>query len=208
MSEAPSRSGARWVLLLGLAFVLSLTLAILLIRQSPGQTYPSEVAAPSLDVASGIPARQAYNRAVEVAHTWQADAQPVLVSAYWRGRQGRWSGGSWAFQFFSPASGRLAVILVEPQEARLLRESPCPYPQSPFSVEAWQVDSAAAVQVWLSQGGTQFLARPDEADLALTLRAENAGGPPVWTITGVCGDQTWTVQVDGTTGAPTSTGMD
>jgi|YNPBryBLVA2012_1023415.scaffolds.fasta_scaffold01489_3 hypothetical protein len=200
MSETTNRSGGRWVLLLGLAFVLSLALAILLIRQSPGQAYPPAVAVSSLDLGTGIPARQAYARAVEVARNWQADAELALVSAYWRARQGGWSGSGWAFQFFSPASGRLAIVLVEPQEARLLRESPCPYPMLTFTADAWQVDSPAAVQTWLAQGGSQFLARPEEVDLALTLRVESAGEPPVWTITGVGGDQVWTVQVDGTSG--------
>lgn len=198
------RRAVRWVVVLGLAVVVALGLAVLILRLSQPSweavQSPAPVRLPP-GLAGGTTARQAYPPAAEVAQSWQPDGRLAVVSAHWRPRQGRWpTGVAWMFHFYSSGARRFAVILVEGGRARLLREAVSPYPLPTFAEADWQVDSSTALEVWWGAGGETFQARHSEVDLTAQLRVPDRGDRPVWTVTGVAGDQVRTVVVDGTTG--------
>jgi hypothetical protein len=146
-------------------------------------------------------ARSAYQLAVDVARSWQPDGQVAIMSAHWQPRQGRWASGVvWMFQFYSPATRRLAVIVVDSGRARLLREALSPYPLPVFGEDDWQVDSLEALETWWKAGGASFVSIHSEVDLTAQLRVLKEDDRVAWTVVGTSGAQTRRLIVDGVTG--------
>jgi len=151
-----------------------------------------------------VTARQALAPAAELAGQWREDARLAAVSARWPAAQVQeGSQVEWAFQFFSPSTQRLALIVVAGGKARLVRESLSPYPLSTFSPEEWRMDSDRALQAWWNRGGEDLVARRPDADLAMQLRMpDEGGGQPLWTVVGSLSgtEATVIVAVNATTG--------
>lgn len=147
--------------------------------------------------SGGITARQAFASAAALAAEWQADARLAAAS-------GQLSASSrenieWAFQFFSPATQRLALIMVADGAARLVHESLSPYPVPTFSADAWRVDSDQAWQVWWDQGGGSMMGRRSDVDMLMQLRmADRESRHPTWTVAGIVSgtDAAFVVMVD------------
>jgi len=204
------RGARRWVILLGLAFVVALALALLILALFRPSERPADtsgglaLASLPAGLAEGVTARQVYPPAAEVAQSWQPDGQLAIVTAHWRPRQGRWSAAvAWMFQFYSPATRRLAVVVVDGGRARLLRETLSPYPLRTFSTDDWQLDSLAALGAWWNAGGGTFVSLYSEVDLTAQLRVLDGDGEGerlAWAVTGIIGDQVKRLVVDGTTG--------
>jgi len=199
MAESP---GTRWLLVLGLGFVLLAVVGALTYGWLVRPAAPSPAAEVTV---GGVTARQAFAPAAEVAGQWQEDAQLAAVSGHWPAVELRTGGQvEWAFQFFSPSTQRLALVTVAGGQAHVVRESLSPYVVSTFSAEAWRVDSERALQTWWSRGGESLVTRRPDADLAMQLRVpEGAGGRPVWSVVGlIAGTETaFTVMVNATDGA-------
>ena len=206
-----TRKGVRrWAVLLTLIFVVALVLALLVLALYRPSERPADTgagAAPAnlpASLAEGVTARQAYPPAAEIAQSWQPDGQLAIVTAHWRPRQGRWpTDVTWMFQFYSPDTRRLAVVVVDGGRARLLREAVSPYPLPTFSTEDWQLDSLAALGVWWNAGGGTFASLYSEVDLTAQLRVldgDGEGGRLAWAVTGITGGQVKRLVVDGTTG--------
>jgi hypothetical protein len=195
-------SGVRWLLLLVLGLVLLVVVVGVVVY---GQLVGPAVPAPVSGVADDqVTARQAFAPAAELAGQWQEDARLAAVSGY-RPAVGMQAGGQvdWAFQFFSPAAQRLALITVADGTAQMVRESVSPYPVPTFSAGEWRVDSNQALRAWWSQGGETLAARRPDVDVAMQLRVPDGGvGHPVWTVVGsVAGSGTaFAVAVDATDG--------
>ncbi len=192
----------RGLLMLGLGLILLIVVGLLLYGQSARSSAPRPM--------EGLPgfgdtARQAFVPASELAAQWQADAGLTSVSRHWAEAGGQRSGeGEWAFQFFSPATGRLALVTVAGETASMTREITSPYSMPTFSAEEWQVDSDQALQAWWKRGGSTLLARRPDADLVMQLRVpEGEGDGPVWSVAGfVAGAEiVISVAVDGADGA-------
>lgn len=202
------RGTGRWIIFLGLTFVAALAAALVILAlyqaspQAPGAGEPSAPIALPADLAGGVSARQAYPSAVDAARSWQADGQLAIVSAHWQPRRGRWPAEvTWMFQFYSPATRRLAVVVVDGGRALLLREALSPYVVPTFSEADWQVDSQAALDAWWNVGGAHFLSTYAEVDLMAQLRVlDKEDNRLAWTVTGVAGNQVKKVVVDGATG--------
>ncbi len=193
-------SATRWGIVLGVAFAVALVLAMLILRQSRTSLATSSL---PTGLAVGPTARQVYPPALETARTWQPDAQPAVFSAHWTSHHSAWpSRVTWVLQFYSPSAHQLATIAVEGERARMLRESPVPYALPAITDGNWQVDSPQALETWWNAGGATFLSSHSEVEVAATLRVEE--GQVVWIITGITGNQVWTVTVDGMTGAEVS----
>jgi hypothetical protein len=193
-------SGVRW-LLLGLVLVLLAVVGALVYGGWAGPASPPPVAGPA---GGPVTACQAFAPAAELAARWQADARLAAVS-------GRWSAVGeqpvgqveWAFQFFSPSTQRLALVLVAGEAARMVRESLSPYVVPAFSAEEWRVDSNRALQVWWEHGGSTVVARRPDTDLVMQLRLPEQGSEhPIWTVTGLVAGakSSFTVVVDATSG--------
>jgi hypothetical protein len=192
----------RW-LLLGLGLILLVVVVGVLVYGRLVGPVPSPAAA---GLAGGqVTARQAFVPAAELAAQWREDACLAAVSGHWPAMGTQPEGEiEWAFQFFSPSTHRLALIVVAGEAARMVRESLSPYTVSTFSAEEWRVDSDEALQAWLDRGGSTVVARRPDTDLAMKLRLPDEGGEhPAWTVVGsVSGtESTFLVVVDGSSGA-------
>ncbi len=195
----------RWIVLLGLTFVVALVVAVLiLVFYGPsGQPFGRGAVTGDLPVnfASDMSAQSAYLLAVDVARSWQPDGQVAIVSAHWQPRQGSWAADVvWMFQFYSTAARRLAVIVVDGGRARLLQESSSPYPLPVFGEDDWQVDSLAALETWWNAGGATFVAIHSDVDLTAQLRVREEDDRLAWTVIGTSGVQMRRLIVDGVTG--------
>jgi hypothetical protein len=107
------------------------------------------------------------------------------------------------FQFYSPGVDKVAIVVVDSGQARLLRETASPYQLDTFTQADWQVDGSVALQGWWDSGGATFLSinSGSEPELVVQLRVqEGSQDQLVWTIRGIAGGQSWTVAIDATTG--------
>jgi len=195
-------SGMRRLLLVGLGLILLAVVGMLVYNRLVEPAVPSSVAGLA---GEGATARQALAPAAELAAQWQEDARLTAVSCQWL-VVGMRPGGEaeWAFQFFSPSTQRLALITVASGAAHKVRESPSPYAVPTFSTEEWRVDSDRALQVWVENGGGDWLARRPDTDLAMQLRIPDGGSEqPVWIVVGliISTDDTLTVVMNATDGA-------
>ena len=128
-------------------------------------------------------ARQFYPAAAEVARSWHPDARVAALSAHWRSERGRWSADvTWMFRFYSPATRRVAVVIVEAAGLGLVE------------------GLAARVGGGGGGRGTIVYIHP-EADVVAQLRMlPGEGDRLAWTVTGIFGDQVSRLIIDGTTG--------
>jgi len=189
------------LLLLGLGLILLIVVGLLVYSQW-GRT--AGLAPPSGLAAYGVTARQALAPAAELAAQWQKDAGLAAASCT-RPAAGMQPQGEveWAFQFFSPSTQRLALIMVTGGEPLMVRESLSPYAMPTFSTGQWPVDSDQALQVWLDRGGNIVVERRPDVDLAMQLRmSDEEGEYPVWVVAGVVagGESVFIVTVNATNG--------
>lgn len=194
--------GSRWAVLLGLAFVLALGIAILIMTPVMRGAENGYRAVSSLPLPTEPTARQAYSLAKDVARAWQPDVRPVGLSAQWRPIRGRWPTQTvWAAQFYSPAAGQIALVLVEGGRARRLQEIPALYPPATFAEEQWRVDSPKALEIWWAHGGERFFAWRSNVEVTARLQPAGTHDPdPVWSITAVVGEQAQAVTLRATDG--------
>ncbi len=199
MRAMAKRTGVRWLLLLGLSLLV--VAAILIYDQLSRSTAPP--AAEGL--VGGVTARRAFEPASEAAEQWQEDARLANISGHWSGaRMERGNEITWAFQFFSPATQRLALVTVADGAARVMRENLSPYKVPTFSSEEWRVDSDQALQAWWDSGGNTMETRHPDMELAMRLHVPDEGGDdPVWTVVGLTSSPEWTfiVVMNANTGA-------
>lgn len=149
-------------------------------------------------------ARRALAPARALATQWQPDAQLAGVT----GQQLDVHAPStldiaWAFQFYSPATQRLALVTVAGGEAKMARPPALsPYAVETFSSERWQVGSDRALDVWLSQGGRSMMAQHRKIDLMMQLRVSE-DDQLVWMVTGIAvkTNTSYTLLVDAVDGA-------
>lgn len=202
MPDTPMNSGSRWGILLGLTFIVALGLAVLILWPSLRPAQRGGNVLSLIPLPQEPTARQAYQAAQEVARAWQMDARLASLSAQWRPIRGRWPAQTvWMAQFYSPAAGRMAVVVAERGRARLIQEMASPYPLPTLAEERWRVDSPQALSVWWENGGEDFLARHTEVEVTARLKPFGSGDDrPVWTITAVAGNQVHTVTLSGVDG--------
>lgn len=189
-------------MLLGMGLILLVVVGLLFYGRLAG---PDGLPAVTGLASYGVTARQALAPAAELAVQWQEDAQLIVASCY-RPAVGRQPEDEieWAFQFFSPATQRLALITVAGGAARMVRESLSPYAMPTFSTEQWPVDSDQALQVWWDRGGRTVLEQRPDADLAMELRMSDEGGEyPIWVVAGLFegAENVFIVRVNATNGA-------
>jgi hypothetical protein len=189
----------RRLLLLSLGLILFAAMGVLVYGQLAGLAI-----SPPVLTGGGGTARQALAPAAELAAQWQADARLAIVSGQWLAVGVQPEGDvQWSFQFFSPSTQRLALIVVDNGAARVLREGLSPYVVPTFPVEEWRVDSDQARQTWWDRGGGSMVAQRPDVDLLMQLRVPgDEGGHPVWNVAGLVAgtDSAFTVVVDASDG--------
>jgi len=192
-------TNVRRLLWLGMGLILLIVVGVLLYDWWPRR----DILPPAAEPASGVTAREALAPAAELAAQWQEDARLAVVSGRWSGvemQQG--DDVEWAFQFFSPSTQRLALVLVSGGAARMVRDSLSPYRVPTFSTGEWRVDSDQALRAWWDSGGSTVVARRPDVELAMQLRVPDEGDDPVWTVAGVFFEQesAFVVVVNATSG--------
>lgn len=206
MTQGTRKGIGRWGVLLALTFVVALVIAWLIVtlyRPSlPLEGGQADAGALHVDLAESVTARSAYPSAASVAQSWQSDGQLAIVSAHWRPSRGHWpTDVVWMFQFYSPSTRHLAVVVVDGARAWLLQETSSPYVVPTFSEDEWQVDSLAALDAWWNAGGATFLSIYSEIEVTAQLRVlDGESDRLAWSITGIAGGQTKKSVIDGVTG--------
>jgi hypothetical protein len=175
--------------LLPAAGVLVVAVVALLALAGPGSGPPSSSPV-SLPGLGGQTAMEALDSALEAAERWEADAQLAGASCTWsEAGVASSSETEWAFQFYSPSTQRLAVVMVSGDAAWLFRDVLSPYVVPTFSTAEWRVDSDEALQVWWDYVGRSLLGRHPTADVAVQLRpSADHEMRLVWSVVGLFGD--------------------
>ncbi len=196
-------SGGRWAVLLGLAFIIALGIAILVIAPGMRPGGVEYTAASSISLPSEPAARQAYALAQREALSWQPDARLMGLSAHWRPIRGRWPSQTvWTAQFYSPSAGKIALIVVEGGRTRRVQETLALYPVATVAEEQWRIDSPKALGIWWEHGGERFLVGRSGVEVVAQLQPAGLQDPsPVWSITATVGEQAHTVTIRATDGA-------
>lgn len=183
MDTTAQHTKMRRVLLLALGLILFTAMGLLIYGQLTESVSSSPSSAPAGAVGS---ARQALASAARLAAQWQADASLAQVSGQWSvvGTQPQGK-ALWSFQFFSPATQRLALVVVEDGAARILREGLSPYALPTFPAGDWRVDSGQAWQTWWDRGGHRLMMPGAGVDVVMQLRAAGEGEHPLWSVIGL-----------------------
>jgi hypothetical protein len=187
MATGIERSYRTWLAAIGLVLIVALgLLAYGQLTSAPSQTVVTKL------TAGGDTAHQAFPPADELAVQWQQDARLVGVSGQLP-TIGKGSGNEieWGFQFFSPATQEMAVVVVSGGEARMVRPPMLsPYRLSTFSSDEWLIDSDQALQTWWEHGGDSLVKQYSRVNAVIRLRiSEEWGSQPVWVIAGVVADK-------------------
>lgn len=199
-----------WVLLVGLLLAVAVVFGVLgyLILQP---TEPTPTAGPSPEVTytfddATVTAKTVYPLAQEVARSRQPDVQLASISATWTDTNVKKVGSptAWTFQFYSSATNKVYVVVVDQDQARLIREALAPYPSSTIPEESWPIDSGQALATWLNYGGQEFLMEHLSGARVITqLTTSPESSQPIWTVVGLAerGQAYFTLLVDAATGA-------
>ena len=144
---------------------------------------------------NGVPveptAREAFESVSELARRWQEDAELIGARAHCRGDViARGGQVEWAFQFFSPATRRLALFAADEGQVRQIRDRLSPYVVPALSVDRWEIDSDEALDKWLREGGGYLSTRRPDAEITMRLHRSRGGhAGPVWAISGAAPNQ-------------------
>jgi hypothetical protein len=133
----------------------------------------------------GMTARSALKQAEQAARAWQSDAELAGALLHQEATCSGPCEGEWAFQFYSPTSSRLALLVTAGGEATIVRDALSPYALPTFSSDAWRVDSDRALEVWWEEGGSYLVERRPNSVISLRLgRSQERPDRLVWTVTG------------------------
>jgi hypothetical protein len=179
---------ARWLILLGAASALIIAVVIGVLVHDQPKEEPVRVSLE--EPPEMITAATALKTATRDAQEWQDDAQLTSAVVHCRnvGRQPR--PVNWAFQFYSPSTGRLALIVVTQGDAVRVRDALSPYKVPAIPRRRWRIASDEAVRIWWENGGRYLVTRRPDAALTLRLDVpEDEAQDPVWTVVGSIPDQ-------------------
>jgi hypothetical protein len=154
---------------------------------SPSPASPLTAATEGAAAGRAATVKALYPLALEVATAWQGDARLASASADWPRPTAEALEDQevlWSFNFYSPAARKVYAVAVSEGQARGIRESQVPRDLNPAPVEGWQIDSPAALATWLANGGSEFLARYQQAQVRARLRFPSDSPTPLWMVWG------------------------
>jgi hypothetical protein len=183
-------AGWLFVCLAGLGF-----LYLYMQRQSAGPV-PGGATQPSLEPQATYTveyishtARELFATARDKAAAWQADVQPVSVTATWEKTAINLVGQPtvWTFRFYSPGLRRYYFVTVQADgqadgiaHGEQIRKAP-----RPLAPDIWAVDSPQAINLWLNHGGSQMLLGAPGIQVVAQLSTPNSADQlPTWTVAG------------------------
>lgn len=168
---------------------------------------------PTFDGRSAI---VAYAAAQNTAVAWQPDAQLFNAQATWpQGstadelRQGK---TSWGFTFYSPAAQQIAIFSVVEDAVSLVSQGEHVQTDPLLQASGWNLDSQDAIDIFLANGGSAFMAEAGVSTLTMALMASDGeeNGRLEWQMTLFShqSGQVFTLQVDATSGEILSSNPD
>ena len=183
-------SKLEWIL--GIVLVLLLVVVAvfsLVFWFGPGQAdnSPPENSATALarrydDIAptsefEGDTAKVAYAKAQQSAITWQSDAKLLNATATWpqgaNANQLREGASTWGFTFYSPSAQKITSISVIEDNVNVLSQSEHLAENAILEATGWNIDSNEVIELFLKEGGRQFLGEEGITNLAMILRTDN-----------------------------------
>jgi len=194
------------LVILGVVLVLVYgTLAVLIVGFS-GRG--SAATAPTSEGGTGdgpLTAREAYALAVSEAQNWREDAQLVSATASWANvasEEQLAADVAWGFTFLSAQSAETQILSVTRVGAERAREMRSPSSMRTADVTSWQVDSPEVVNLFLEQGGRDFLSQHPGATISLRLGQEEESSRLVWLAIAIQSAEkaTMVLKVDASTG--------
>jgi hypothetical protein len=139
-------------------------------------------------VYTQVTARGLFPSAEATALAWRPDAQPVSLTATWRGTAVNIVGApvDWTFRFYSPSRQHYYFVTIAPegqiQGIEHARQVDLPPPLIPN--DAWRVDSVEALATWLDYGGGAMLGAKPGIEVSAQLNVPTPGGDPAWAVVG------------------------
>jgi len=139
-------------------------------------------------VFEGDTAKVAYAKAQQTAVSWQADAKLLNATATWpqgaNVNQLRDGDATWSFTFFSPAASRISNISVVEDNVNVVSQNEHSPKNMILEATGWNIDSNEVVDLFLKEGGRQFLSEEGVTTLAMILHADDldADGRMKWEL--------------------------
>ncbi len=144
---------------------------------------PAGAVAPT-SVYEGKTALVGYAAAQGAISDWHDDAALLNANATWPMGTSeadlRNGDTTWGFTFFSPSAGKAALVTVTGDLAQRISESSYAPPVPPADVGGWQLDSRAAVERMLDEGGSDFLQSAGATTMVMQLTTGNENGRIEW----------------------------
>ncbi|MCA9933537.1 MAG: hypothetical protein H6662_03770 [Ardenticatenaceae bacterium] len=206
-------SRLEWVLGILLVVLLLMVLglsAVLWFRpdepELPEGLPPTAVSQPiATSVYQEKTAKVGYASAQRGVQDWYDDAVLLDATATWP--EGvtettlRAGEANWAYTFYSAANSAVTLVTVRGDEASRISESPYVVSDSVADVESWNVDSQEAVDLFLNEGGAQFLR--DEGPSAMVMKLTTTNGRMEWFLSLFANrnGRSYSMFIDATSGA-------
>lgn len=158
-----------------------------------------------------LTAQEAYPLAEGAARAWQPDAKLSNASSSWGNGatpqellEGK---TTWGFHFISPSTSQFCIVSVMGEEARVIESGSIPKVPVLLELSDWHVDSPQALNVFLDQGGRDFLAAHADTDVHLHLLTSIENETLLWLASGLSPNDrvAHTVPINAVTGAVVET---
>lgn len=139
-------------------------------------------------VFEGDTAKVAYAKAQQTAVSWQQDAKLLNATATWPqgadANQIRDGAETWGFTFYSPATEQIASISVVDDNVNVISRGSHKQDNTVLEATGWNIDSDEVIDLFLQEGGRQFLSEEGVTTMAMILSADDkeADGRMEWEI--------------------------
>ena len=206
-------SRLEWILGILLVVLLLMVLALSAVLwfrsdepQLPEGLPPTAVSnPPATSVYQEKTAQVGYAAAQRSMQDWYNDAALLDATATWS--EGvtetslRTGEANWAYTFYSAANNATALVTVLGDEANRISESPYTVSDPLADVGSWNIDSRQAIDLFLQEGGAQFL--QDEGPSAMIMKLTATDGRMEWFLSLFANrnGRSFNMNIDATTGA-------
>lgn len=145
-------------------------------------------------------------RAQQVALAWKSSALLATSVATWSPNTpvteltaGR---AEWAFVFYDPLSQTATAVNVVNGQATLGKPYPVSQSLEPLALSGWKINSDIALNIFLREGGEEFLLTEPQVSLSMKLSTVNENPRIEWIIAALSdtSGNSYTIWIDATSG--------
>lgn len=151
-------------------------------------------------------AQLSYAAAQRIALDWHNDAVLFDATATWPSgateTELRSGVADWGYTFYSPDGGATTLVTVRDGEASQLSESPYSSSTPLADLGGWNLDSQTAIDIFLKEGGAEFMRDERPTTLIVKLTTDNPGGRLEWFLSlfAEASGRAFNMRIDATTG--------